>query len=353
MTRVRRMVEDDDDAFYDDRPVRRRGGYGLIGGVIDSALRNPVIAAGTVISGLAIIIIVTNALSNQPMHHPSPLFNTRQSAAAAAPVAALPPVPAPVANALPPVPAEATQVPPQPQQALAVNQTATLQPVAQTVASVVGSSAAVSPAAAPLASEAVAPPLQPAVHPLTPAAATLSPAPLAPTGPSPQLITHIQHELHDRGFYSGAIDGLSGPATAEAIRSFEQRMGVAAKGEPNDHVLALLRSSRARGIVAHPASPVVAARPAPVVATVQHAAMQPMPAPIPPEPLTGSIEGKTQRVQRGLNIAGYGMVRTDGRIDEATVNAIKTFETEHGMPVTGRISDRLVSALSPRSASAE
>lgn len=350
MTRVHRIDHDDEDDFVDMPTTRRRGSNrGIVARAIDAALRNPIMAAGTVISGLAIVIIVTNALSNQPMHHPSPLFNTRQGALTP-PASALPPGPVANQTTMPPVGTAVTQVPPAPVAAVATvnpvspasNQPSTLQPL-QAVAAT-----QVQPA-----------PLSPVT--VTQTTASTTPAPLSPTQSSPQTIERIQRELHERGFYTGAIDGISGPATSEAVRVFEQRLGVAAHGEATDRVLTLLHSARGRTVREHPVAhvaPVAVAKPQPipVAATqpgVQRATMQQMPAPIPPEPLTASTEGKTQRIQRALNTAGYGMIRTDGRVDEATVGAIKRFEIEHGMPVTGHVSDRLVSALGMRSASAQ
>lgn len=347
MTRSHRIELDDEDDFVDERPVRRRGmNRSIVARAIDGALRNPMVAAGTIISGLAIIIIVTNALSNQPMHHPSPLFNTRQGALTSG-ASALPPVATANQTTMPPLATAVTQVPPAP--VAAVGSANPSSPASTQ-----------SPTLQPLQAGAI-PQVQPA--PLSPAAVTqttasTTPSPLSPPQPSPQTVERIQRDLHDRGFYAGAIDGIPGPATSEAIRSFEQRLGIAAHGEANDHVLALLHSARGRTIHEHPVTPVAVAKPQPIPVApsqpvVQRAMMQQMPAPIPPEPLTASTEGRTQRVQRALNTAGYGMIRTDGRVDEATVGAIKRFEIEHGMPVTGHVSDRLVSALGMRSASAQ
>lgn len=342
MTRVHRMQHDDEDDFYDERPVRRRKSqYGIVARALDAALRNPMMAAGTVISGLAIIIIVTNALSNQPMHHPSPLFNTRPN------TAALPPVPAQTPQSMPPVAASATQIPPQPVAQVAAVQTPQQQPQPATVTQATASAPVVQQIAPPVQPAPLAPPVQ--------TTASTSAAPLTPAGPSPQVIERIQRDLHERGFYTGSVDGIAGPATSEAVRAFEQRLGVTPNGEANEHVLQLLHTARGRTIrmpVAVAAKPVPVAQPQPQP-VVQRAAMQPMPSPVPPEPLTASEEGKIQKIQRGLNRAGYGMVRTDGRMDEGTVAAIKRFEIEHGMPVTGRVSDRLANALGTRSASAD
>ena len=64
--------------------------------------------------------------------------------------------------------------------------------------------------------------------------------------------------------------------------------------------------------------------------------------------LIGSSIGSSSRVtavQRALSEFGYGQIKPSGILDEATSAAIETFEREHKLPVTGRLSDRLVSEL--------
>jgi len=68
--------------------------------------------------------------------------------------------------------------------------------------------------------------------------------------------------------------------------------------------------------------------------------------------LIGSFVGSPSRVmavQRVLSEFGYGQIKPSGVLDEATTAAIEKFERDHQMPVTGRLSDRLVSALSAMS----
>jgi Putative peptidoglycan binding domain len=50
-------------------------------------------------------------------------------------------------------------------------------------------------------------------------------------------------------------------------------------------------------------------------------------------------------VQRALSEYGYGQIKPSGIVDESTSAAIQKFEREHKMPVTGRVSERLVSEL--------
>jgi Putative peptidoglycan binding domain len=50
-------------------------------------------------------------------------------------------------------------------------------------------------------------------------------------------------------------------------------------------------------------------------------------------------------VQRVLSDYGYGQVKLNGVLDPPTSAAIEKFEREHNLPVTGRISDRLLADL--------
>jgi hypothetical protein len=50
-------------------------------------------------------------------------------------------------------------------------------------------------------------------------------------------------------------------------------------------------------------------------------------------------------VQRALSEFGYGQLRASGTVDEPTSAAIQKFESEHRLPVTGRLSDRLLREL--------
>ena len=64
--------------------------------------------------------------------------------------------------------------------------------------------------------------------------------------------------------------------------------------------------------------------------------------------LIGSSVGSPARVmivQRVLSEFGYGQIKPSGTLDRATSAAIERFERDHKMPVTGRLSDRLLSEL--------
>jgi hypothetical protein len=90
-----------------------------------------------------------------------------------------------------------------------------------------------------------------------------------------------------------------------------------------------------------PVAPSVPARPAaaaiaPQVAVVRH--NDPIADLIDPSP-------RIATVQRALSQYGYGQIKPTGVLDDSTTAAIEKFERGHKLPVTGRISDRLVSDL--------
>jgi len=59
----------------------------------------------------------------------------------------------------------------------------------------------------------------------------------------------------------------------------------------------------------------------------------------------GPPPARVAAVQRVLAEFGYGQVKPSGIVDEATSAAIGKFESDRKLPVTGRLSDRLLSEL--------
>jgi len=57
------------------------------------------------------------------------------------------------------------------------------------------------------------------------------------------------------------------------------------------------------------------------------------------------MSSRVMAVQRTLSAYGYGQIRPSGILDEPTSAAIERFERARGLPVTGKLSDRLVSEL--------
>lgn len=237
--------------------------------------------------------------------------------------------------------------------------------------------------------ETQAPRVQAPVNGVSPTAAPITlprPRPVSALD-EPQRMQELQTALRDRGFYSGPVDGVLGPATVEAVRAFERRLGVTPTGEPNEMTLAVLKTLPVVDPMATGSLPPAAARSpaAPVRQAAAHAAPQaqlpPPSAPSQPrrgvadgvgypvatdvavdveteatvaagavrraarEPLAQGGNERHQKIQRALVAAGYGPLRADGRWDEKSQAAAKRWEVDHGLAQTGRPSENLVYGL--------
>jgi peptidoglycan hydrolase-like protein with peptidoglycan-binding domain len=85
-----------------------------------------------------------------------------------------------------------------------------------------------------------------------------------------------------------------------------------------------------------------------------------MPAPEPtpaaaaaslPNPAAAAERQRLQNVQNILNRIGYGPLAANGESTEETANAIRRFELDNGLPITGAPNDRVLSRLTAIGAS--
>lgn len=146
-----------------------------------------------------------------------------------------------------------------------------------------------------------------------------SATPATPTRPAPaeappdNLVAAIQTALADRGLYSGAIDGMMGPATRTAIAAYETKAGLEATGAPSVGLLASLST---------PDTPTA-----------------------PAQPTADPSRATVERVQKALVSAGYGPITVDGIYGSETAGAIRRYELDHGLSVTGKVSPTILSRL--------
>jgi peptidoglycan hydrolase-like protein with peptidoglycan-binding domain len=176
---------------------------------------------------------------------------------------------------------------------------------------------------------------------VAPPPARVTPAPppaAAPHQDRGQLVADIQKELGRKGFYDGAVDGLWGAKTDAAVRAFEQAAGMKRAAQPSDDLLRASKAAIARAKTS--AAPAQANDP-----------IAKLLAPSKGAPSTGAAApaARVLAVQRTLAEFGYGQIRPTGVVDADTRAAIEKFERQHGLPVTGRYSERLVHALSAMS----
>jgi peptidoglycan hydrolase-like protein with peptidoglycan-binding domain len=212
-----------DRAGYDPGPVD-----GRLGGRTQAALREFERDAG---------LPVTGQPSRTALAALEELLATRNAAPQ--------PEPKPQVAALPPTP----PIPPQ-------------QP-AQLPATAAPSAPAV-PAPAPAPAVAPAPTVAPAAPPATAArsvgapaepANLIQPAPGAVPAADESLIFLIQHRLRQAGFSPGRFDGRMNEATANAIRQYQARNGLAVDGVPSRPLLEQLEADVLSGEGRQPAAP--------------------------------------------------------------------------------------------------
>ena len=268
---------------------------GIMANAIDRIFENPAMSGGLVVMVITAMAIMSNALFLQRGQHPEPLFATRPASFADAPA------PAPIATRRAAVPETTTEPMPTP-----IPVPRTREHTAVTVAPAAPATIAEPPAPAPNSAAA--------------------------------LITSIQRELARLGLYTGSIDGLIGPQTRAAIAKWQNAAGIPATGEPTPELLLALQKPTA-SIAPAPVQPVVSVDRDAVAAAVERAEQ------LEREQAAVEEAQSLRRVQVALSEMGYGPLRTDGRMDRATADALRGFQLDNGLSVTGANSDALMKRL--------
>lgn len=247
--------------------------------------------------------IISNALFLQSNRHPDPLFSTRP------PMARQVPQPVPIVASRPaePQPEISEMAPPMPR--LAPNRHA---------------------------------PAMEAILAESPEATAATPS-ATETVPDAALVTEIQRELARLGLYRDTIDGLLGAHTQAAIAAYQTAAGLPRTGLATPELLSIMRHplpARGQPAVADPARDAEAAaldmrerQRAEKIAAEKQAVAE------------TQARANTRIVQSALNRIGYGPLTVDGDASEATADAIRRFELDNGLPITGTPSDALVGRL--------
>lgn len=134
-----------------------------------------------------------------------------------------------------------------------------------------------------------------------------------------ETVRAIQRELNQRGYGPIIEDGAVRPVTRSAIMSFEQDQRLPVTGAPTEALLARL----VLGTAANENNSAAAA------AQVQ----------------SPQTEETIRHMQRLLAANGYRPGPADGRLGSDTVEAIRAFEKDQGLPVKGRVSAEVLSRL--------
>jgi len=133
--------------------------------------------------------------------------------------------------------------------------------------------------------------------------ASLASSALSPTGD----IAGAQQRLKDRGYYAGPVDGVMGPRTAAALRAYQRDHGLRATGQVDSQTASALSEATTATSV------------------------------------TPAVDVRT--AQRQLKERGYYTGPVDGVIGPATENALRAYQRDRGLNVTGRLDSPTVRSL--------
>ena len=139
------------------------------------------------------------------------------------------------------------------------------------------------------------------------ASPSASPATSAPSPTPMNDVATAQQRLKDRGYYAGPVDGVMGPRTAAALRAYQREHGQSVTGQLDTPTASVLVSE-----------------------TSTTAAVP-------------SVDVRT--AQRQLKDRGYYSGPVDGVIGPATENALRAYQRDRGLKVTGRLDSPTVRSL--------
>lgn len=129
------------------------------------------------------------------------------------------------------------------------------------------------------------------------------------SAPSPALMNDVaaaQQRLKDRGYYAGPVDGAMGPRTTAALRAYQRDHGLSVTGR--------LDSQTASALVSEPS-------------------------------MTAASAADIRTAQRQLKDRGYYAGPVDGVLGAATENALRAYQRDRGLTVTGRLDSPTVRSL--------
>jgi peptidoglycan hydrolase-like protein with peptidoglycan-binding domain len=145
------------------------------------------------------------------------------------------------------------------------------------------------------------------------------------------VVEQVQGILKDLDFYSGTVDGISGPNTRKAIQAYQQKVGLPASGEIDAVLLDQLGAKQTTAGIPHPIP-----RPVDIVAAPAAApATAPVAIPVSAPASAQAPDARIVKIQAGLKAFGNDDMQLDGVVGARTKAAIKEFQSLFGLPQTG------------------
>ncbi|RUX44284.1 peptidoglycan-binding protein [Mesorhizobium sp. M4A.F.Ca.ET.020.02.1.1] len=148
---------------------------------------------------------------------------------------------------------------------------------------------------------------------------------------SDPTVEQVQGILKDLDFYSGTVDGISGPNTRKAIQAYQQKVGLPATGEIDAMLLDQLGAKQTTAAIPHPVPRPVDRATAPAAAPLA----APIPVSAPANVSAEAPDARIVKIQAGLKAFGNNDMQLDGVVGARTKAAIKEFQSLFGLPETG------------------
>jgi len=115
-----------------------------------------------------------------------------------------------------------------------------------------------------------------------------SPAPMADSEVSPDMVKKVQTALQQQGMYQGNIDGVWGPATVHAVQTYQQKNNLNTNGQLDEATLKSMNmmGNTANNTMAQPAQTGSSTPPAPPAPQAPAVSGAPNTPPAPPPAAT-------------------------------------------------------------------
>lgn len=147
--------------------------------------------------------------------------------------------------------------------------------------------------------------------------------------PADPTVQRVQEVLSDLDLYTGSVDGIAGPKTRDAIRSYRRIIGL----EPGDAIDGDLLDQ----LGAKPVEETASITPVPVARPGETAAADDEP---------GGVRGSVVvRIQGGLRAFGNEHIEIDGIAGEQTRQAIREFQTLFGLEANGNADETVLAKM--------
>ena len=143
------------------------------------------------------------------------------------------------------------------------------------------------------------------------------------------VVEQVQEILTDLNFYDGAVDGIAGPATRQAIEAYRESVGLPASGEIDDELLIQLGTAPSTGAIA-PSDEGAESDPASGSASAEN---------------KPADKARITKIQAGLKAFGNADMEIDGIMGARTQAAIREFQSLFGLPETGEPDEALYAKM--------